>query len=150
MIKQTSWSFTMCYGGAFTPQHFVSLTFRDQDAVCKSSLLMSTCASLLGYHSSKIVFLDAKSLPIERASDWSWKTHSALTDTLGLLTYKMEPMAPVLPASGPSKMKCVKGGQTLPSPTHKSHDITMQMSCHSILIWELFTKILLLCPLCFL
>lgn len=48
-----------------------SQIFSYQNAACPWSLLTATGSSWLGYHGSKIVFLNARSLPIKRASDWS-------------------------------------------------------------------------------
>lgn len=103
------------------------------------SLLMATCSSSLGYHNPKIEFsrCQAPSYYKEPQSGVDGPT-LLLTDTLSHLTWKVKMMTPVLPTSGPREMKCVRGGKkTAKSYTHRSYDITLQMSCHSVLIREL-------------
>lgn len=108
VTQQTSCSFMMFYGRAFTSQQFVSLMLRCRDAVCLWSLLMTTSFSSLGYHNPKVVFLDARVLQKESQTGVE-RPPLLLTDTLCLLTCKMGIMTPVLPTSGPKDKKRVKG-----------------------------------------
>lgn len=71
-----------------SPNHILqALIFRYQDAVCLWSLLMAPGSSLLGHQSSKILFPNARSFPIERAPGFERCT---------LLTCRMEMIVPVL------------------------------------------------------